>query len=176
MYVKCRHPRPALAFYQFSQPLKTAVTDDFTITSPSTATARTSARAELGPETLEGNIILTTHANTIYGMNPQIVALYYTRARRRGRGCRAHGRQPQGLREIRVCGGNQRIQALVRGRARPDGFTPARPATTARAPLQASGDGQVLLSYAQTALLLGDGSLADGRQIAAASAWATSEA
>ncbi len=68
MYVKCRHPKTGLGVYQFSQPLKTADTDDFTITlSFYGDRAKRQLGPELGPETLEGNIILTNHANTIYG-------------------------------------------------------------------------------------------------------------
>ena len=78
IYAMCRHKETKLGVYQFSQAMKLKETDDFTQTfSFFGDRAMRQLGPELGEHALEANIILKHQANSIYGLNPQIVAYYF---------------------------------------------------------------------------------------------------
>ena len=77
IYMMCRNPETKLGVYQFSQAMKRMETDDDTITlSFYGDRAKRQLGPELGEHALEANMLLREQANTIYGLNPQIVAYF----------------------------------------------------------------------------------------------------
>ncbi|MGI5899466.1 MAG: pectate lyase [Christensenellales bacterium] len=170
MYVKCRHPKTGLGVYQFSKAKKREHTDDFTITlSFYGDRAERQLGPELGPDALEGNMLLSNHANSIYGLNPQIIALYYKYKTPQGGqmlkdtvdGLKAYAKYAYDAKA-------NRFNAIMADGRNLNGFVPARPGYyKAQAFQPFAATGRFLLSYTQTALLAKDEELWEvGRKIA----------
>ena len=160
IYAMCRNPDTKLGVYQFSQAKKRMETDDFTITtSPYGDRAKRQLGPELGQHALEANVILEQQANSIYGLNPQVVA-YYVQS----------GVKPA-AHMLEVVGENLRAYAKYAyipqtNKLRPmladgqdlSGFVPKRPGYYGDGSrfVQFDANGRFLLAYVKTALLLDD--------------------
>ena len=171
MYMKCRHPKTGLGVYQFSQAKKREHTDDPTITlSFYGDRAKRQLGPEIGDDALEGYVILQQQANTIYGLNPQIVALYYTNKTQYGEKMMAE--VAKGMKAFMNYGyieESNMFRPLMGNGMDLSTFVPARPGYYNEKrfnPFDATG--RFLLSYSKIAMLLGDEELwAAAKKIAA---------
>jgi len=160
IYAMCRHKETKLGVYQFSQAMKRKETDDFTQTfSWFGDRARRQLGPELGEHALEANVILEQQANTIYGLNPQIVAYFFENG------------APQGAHMLETVAENLRafakyayieetnmLRPLLADGQDLTGFIPARPGYYGNGSrfVQFEANGRFLLAYIKIALLAKD--------------------
>ena len=163
IYAMCRNKETKLGVYQFSQALKVQDTDDFTLTlSYFGDRAMRQLGPELGEHALEANVILKGQANSIYGLNPQIVAYYFENGAPQGgkmletvaEGLRAYANYAY-IEETNM------FRPLLADGQDLTGFIPARPGYYGNGsrfvPFEAGGS--FLLSYIKIALLAKDDAL-----------------
>lgn len=163
IYAMCRNKETKLGAYQFSQAMKRAETDDFTQTfSEFGDRALRQLGPELGEHALEANVILKHQAESIYALNPQIVAYYFVNG------------APEGARMLETVAENLRafakyayieetnmLRPLLADGQDLTGFVPARPGYYGDGSrfVQFEAGGRFLLSYIRIALLAKDDAL-----------------